>query len=146
MTVIEKSILLNIDKENLYSKLLDKNFVPLYMGCSIRQISNNKYEWYMEKDNQDIVLLSGELINKIKNQMIEIKTYNPHRNYKKKHELRVKYILEGKDKATKLTIIQSGFEDLPDGQNVYEENLKGWDFALNNLIKLINQKKQSTLK
>jgi hypothetical protein len=141
MTIIEKSILLNIDKENLFSKLMDEDFVPLYMGCSIRQISNNEYEWYMKKDNQDIVLLAGQVINKVNNQMLEIKTYNPHRNYKKKHYLNVKYILEDKEALTKLTIIQSGFDSLPDGQTVYKENLKGWDYALKNLKDQINQKK-----
>jgi activator of HSP90 ATPase len=135
MTIIEKSILLNIDIENLYSKLLDEDFVPLYMGCSIRQISKNDYEWYMTKDKQDIVLLTGKVIDKINNQMLEIKTYNPHRNYKEKHYLNVKYILEDIDKLTKLTIIQSGFDSLPDGQTVYKENLKGWDYALENLKK-----------
>jgi activator of HSP90 ATPase len=141
MTIIEKSILLSIDKENLYSKLLDEDFVPLYMGCSIRHISNNEYEWYMKKDNQDIVLLTGQVINKVNNQMLEIKTYNPHRNYKEKHYLNVKYILENLDNLTKLTIIQSGFDGLPDGQTVYKENLKGWDYALKNLKEQINQKK-----
>jgi activator of HSP90 ATPase len=89
----------------------------------------------MTKDKQDIVLLTGKVIDKINNQMLEIKTYNPHRNYKEKHYLNVKYILEDIDKLTKLTIIQSGFDSLPDGQTVYKENLKGWDYALENLKK-----------
>jgi activator of HSP90 ATPase len=135
MKKIEKSALIKTNRSNLYSLILDEDFVPIYMGCSIRQVSKNHYEWYMEKDNQDIVLLSGDVINKIINQMIELRTFNPHRNYKEKHVLYVKYILEDQDNLTKLTIIQTGFEDLPDGQKVYDENLKGWDYALNNLKK-----------
>jgi hypothetical protein len=135
MKKIEKSALIKTNRSNLYSLILDEDFVPIYMGCSIRQVSKNHYEWYMEKDNQDIVLLSGDVINKISNQMIELRTFNPHRNYKEKYVLYVKYILEDQDNLTKLTIIQTGFEDLPDGQKVYDENLKGWDYALNNLKK-----------
>lgn len=138
MKKIEKSVLIKTNRSNLYSLILDEDFVPIYMGCSIRQVSKNHYEWYMEKDNQDIVLLSGDVINKISNQMIELRTFNPHRNYKEKHVLYVKYILEDQDNLTKLTIIQTGFEDLPDGQKVYDENLKGWDYALNKLKEHFN--------
>lgn len=135
MKKIEKSILINTQIDNLYSKLLDKDFVPHYMGCSIRQVSNDKYEWFMEKDNQDIILLEGQLIHKEKNRMIELKTFNPHRKYTNKYYLYVKYTLKTINDKTKLTITQTGFEDLPDGQKVYNENLKGWDFALENLKK-----------
>jgi hypothetical protein len=90
----------------------------------------------MEKDNSEIVLSVGVIEERVAEEYLLVKTYNPTRDYDQDYALDVEYNLEQEDKMTKLTIIQRGFESLPDGDVVYQENINGWDMVVDNLRKM----------
>jgi hypothetical protein len=93
-------------------------------------------EYYMEKDNTEIVLAVGEISKRIEEEYLLVKTYNPTRDYDQDYALDVEYKIEAGEKITKLTIAQRGFESLPDGDVVYQENINGWDMVVDNLRKM----------
>lgn len=141
MKKIHKSIYLSASKSDLYKWLFDDTYVSQYMGCHIKKVNDTTYHWYHYKDENELLLLTGEIIDFKENEYITIKTFNPHRNYQKPLSLLVTYSLKERHEETELTIVQTGFEDLPNGDQVHLENQKGWDYALINLDHLFNKQK-----
>ena len=137
---IEKSVMLSTQKEYLYKHFLDDEFVIQYMGCHIRKVNDKSYEWYQVKDDQETILLYGEIIHEEPYKYVTLSTFNPHRQYHHHYELKVTHHFETINNQTKFTIVQTGFESLPDGDQVYQENLMGWSYALNNIKKIFNKK------
>ncbi|QLY40572.1 hypothetical protein HF295_06810 [Hujiaoplasma nucleasis] len=135
--IIEYSIHTYLKGKVIWKILFDNHYVKEYMGCLLRK-NKESMTWYIEKDLREIVLLEGEIIEETPNEYIHIRTYNPHRHYDKKYTLDVFYIL----KDHTLTIKQTGFENLPDGQKVYEENKLGWAHSINELNKIIDKKEK----
>jgi|GEM_PF-7078735 len=123
-------------KDHVWKMITQNQYVFQYMGCMLK-MKGNDMEWYMEKDGQRVTLLTGHILSKKDQEELIVETYNPHREYDQKHTLKVSYIITEKDDTTELKIIQEGFEDLPDTQDVYEENQKGWNYAINALKKLL---------
>jgi uncharacterized protein YndB with AHSA1/START domain len=136
MKEIKREVLLPISKEKMWDLLFNDNYVYRYMGCHLRIRDNNRMEYYMEKDNSEIVLSVGVIEERVAEEYLLVKTYNPTRDYDQDYALDVEYNLEQEDKMTKLTIIQRGFESLPDGDVVYQENINGWDMVVDNLRKM----------
>jgi len=136
MKEIKREVLLPVSKEKMWDLLFNDNYVYRYMGCHLRIRDNNRMEYYMEKDNTEIVLAVGEIDKRIEEEYLLVKTYNPTRDYDQDYALEVEYKIETGDKITKLTIAQRGFESLPDGDVVYQENTKGWDMVVENLRKM----------
>ena len=136
MTIIKHTITLPLDKKAVWNLLFDNTYVPKYMGCYIKEIDDTHLKWYMKKDNNDITLLEGKIIEKVPYKHLKIETFNPHRDYEEHHTLTVKYDIVRSNNETKLIITQTGFDNLPDGETAYQENLKGWQMMADNLKKL----------
>lgn len=136
MKEIRKEITLNISKEKMWDLLLDDKYVCQYRGCHLRLKDDNQMEWYMNKEDNEIVLLFGEIVNRKEEEYLLVKTLNPHRGYDQDYFLEVEYNIEFFGNQTKLIIVQSGFESLPDGDKVYQENQIGWDMVVGNLKKM----------
>ena len=129
MKEIKREVILNLSKEKIWDLLFNDTYVYQYMGCHLRLRDGLTMEWYMIKDDLEIVLLTGEIIEKKNEEYLLIKTYNPHRNYDKEYYLFVEYKIE----TNKLIIKQTGFEALPAGDQVYLENQMGWNMVIENL-------------
>jgi uncharacterized protein YndB with AHSA1/START domain len=136
--IIVKEIQTSLDPKTLWSLLFDNEFVIQYMGCKVKK-EDNAMTWFMEKDGKVISLLEGKIISETPFKEITIETYNPHRQYKKPYTLTVTYQITDQG----LRIQQTGFEQLPDGEKVYQENTKGWNHSINALKKIILEKEKA---
>ncbi len=131
--ILEYSIHTYLKPKTIWKILFDNRYVIQYMECSLSK-KNNKINWYVEKNDREIILLEGEIIEEIPFQYIHIKTFNPHRNYSEKYTLDVYYTILDHT----LSIKQTGFEGLPDGDKVFKENKVGWSYTIDKLNKVIN--------
>jgi uncharacterized protein YndB with AHSA1/START domain len=139
MNKIEKDIILPVNHIKLWHILFDNDYVKRYMGCSLEK-KDNQILWYSIIENQKVILLYGNILKEEQGKFLEISTTNPHRNYDKDYPLLVTYqLIPISKEKTKLSIFQTGFDNLPDRNQVYQENQKGWDFALDNLRSLISE-------
>ncbi|QWC00068.1 SRPBCC domain-containing protein [Mycoplasmatota bacterium] len=137
--IIDKKILLPTSKDIVWKALFDNEYVKKYMGCMLRKKDDNHLEWYKTIHDFDQVLLYGEIIENKTNEILKIKTFNPHRHYHSKFQLEVSYKLTEIKNKTELRIIQSGFEKLPDGKTVFVENKMGWDHSLSAFKEMIEK-------
>jgi hypothetical protein len=137
---IIKEIQSSLDSKTLWSLLFNNEYVIQYMGCKLRK-TDDSMVWYMEKDDQIITLLEGKIISETPYKEITIETYNPHRHYDQHYTLTVVYEITDDG----LKIKQSGFEQLPDTEKLYEDNKKGWNFSINALKRIIINKEKALL-
>lgn len=81
MKEIRREITLNISKEKMWDLLFNDKYVYQYMGCHLRLKDDNRMEWYMIKEDNGIVLLFGEIVDRKEEEYLLVKTLNPHRGY-----------------------------------------------------------------
>ena len=133
--MIKKELVVPIAIEDAWKLVFDNDNVEVYMGCSLQK-EDKAYIWTQK--GTDNPLLVGRIVEKQYPKLLRLSTVNPHKVYKDKHPLEVVYQFEQvNEHSTKLTISQSGFEALPDKEQVYKENMMGWEFVLENLKRMI---------
>ena len=134
MKKLVKEVILNIDRQLMWKALFDNEYVLQYMGCLVREVGEDKLEWY----NEQIVLLKASIVELGMNEYLKLKTFDPNRKYDHECYLYVTYEIKEVNNGVKLIMSQFGFEELPDGEIVYKENTFGWDFMFKRLKEIFN--------
>lgn len=130
--------------KKVWEVLTQSQFTRQYMfGCEV--ISDWKkgstLDWKMQHDGKDYIPVTGNIIAFEPHKKFDYTVIDPHASYPiiPENHLLVENKLEEKDGKTMLTVTQTGFEGVADGEKRYQDvynNGDGWNPILVQIKKI----------
>lgn len=144
---VTNSIEIDAPAEKIWKILTQSEFTKQYMfGCAV--ISDWKkgstLDWKMKHEGKDFIPVTGNIVTYQPVQKFDYTVIDPHADYPviPENHLLVENRLEEKNGKTVLTVTQSGFEGVADGQKRYKDvsnNGDGWNPILEQIKKIAEE-------
>ncbi|MFX1253246.1 MAG: SRPBCC domain-containing protein [Promethearchaeota archaeon] len=140
--VVKKTVELKADISKVWEALTNPELTKKYMfGCEV--ISDwevgSSIIWKGLSEGKERVFVKGNIINVILGKRLEYSTFDPNSDLEDvpSNYTVVTYDLSPKDKNTILSVAQGDFTNVVEGEKRYQDTIKGWDFALSELKKVV---------
>jgi len=146
--IVKNSITINAAPAIVWDVLTDPEQTKKYMfGCET--VSDWKQGstllWKGVHEGEETIFVKGYILEIVPKRLLKYSVIDPNAAYADLPEnyLSVEYLLENKNGATLLTVIQDGFEDAAEGEKRFRDsynNGKGWNPILTQVKAIAEEK------
>lgn len=143
--IVKKTITLSAPVSNVWEALTNPELTKKYMsGCEA--LSDWKVGspliWKGLVEGKERVLVKGSIVKVEKGRLLQYTTLDPNSGLEDvpSNYTTVTHELSAEGSGTRLSVSQSDFATIVDGETRYGDSLKGWDHALEGLKKVVESK------
>ncbi|WP_235297922.1 SRPBCC domain-containing protein [Portibacter marinus] len=145
MKDIVNKVVIKADREKVWDLLTNPDLTPEYMyTCAILSNFKKGSSVIWKGIHDDVIYVTGKLIAFKPYSVMSYTVIDPNADYPQTPEnhLKVQYLLEEKNDKTLLTVIQSGYETVAEGQKRYDEAIAngGWTSILEKIKEMAEAK------
>lgn len=140
---IERQVLLNAPREKVWDAITRAELVSRWFGSDTEIPSLNvgqeiAFGWASENYTCRAIIERVEPMSVFAYKW-EHGDVNLDRPIAEETLTLVTFTLEDVDGGTRLTLVETGFDSLPEGVGSYDENSSGWTYELNELVEFLQK-------